>query len=102
NGLSGSGWAVIDGRGKSCAGIIAALTQQVATDRSSIVETVLGDALNIYDVLAWVQKGGHNLLTKRVDPDGSVRVLIQPWAGAPANGHTNGHGVAPRPLGTGA
>ncbi|MEK7214101.1 MAG: (5-formylfuran-3-yl)methyl phosphate synthase, partial [Chloroflexota bacterium] len=80
------GWVVIDGRGKSCAGIIAALTQQVATDGASIVEAILGDALNIYDVMVWVEKSGHGLLTRRVDSDGSVRVLIQPGAAVASGG----------------
>ena len=91
NGNSG-GWVIIDGRGKSCAGIIAALTQQVAADRGSIVEAILGDALNIYDVMVWVEKSGHGLLTRRVDSDGSVRVLIQPRSAAPSGHNGNGGG----------
>ncbi|MSQ07223.1 MAG: hypothetical protein EXR54_06515 [Dehalococcoidia bacterium] len=77
NGHSG-GWAVVDGRGKSCAGVIAALTQQVSTDPRSFVEAILGDALNIYDVMLWAERAGHKLLTQRKEPDGSLRVLIQP------------------------
>jgi uncharacterized protein (UPF0264 family) len=73
-----SGWAVVDGRGKSCAGVIAALTQQVSADPRSFVEAILGDALNIYDVLLWAERAGHKLLTQRKEPDGSLRVLIQP------------------------
>ncbi|HLF04150.1 MAG TPA: hypothetical protein VI855_02920, partial [Dehalococcoidia bacterium] len=73
-----SGWAVVDGRGKSCAGVIAALTQQVAGDPRSFVEAILGDALNIYDVMLWAERAGHKLLTQRKEPDGSLRVLIQP------------------------
>ncbi|MBM3942260.1 MAG: hypothetical protein FJ316_04945 [SAR202 cluster bacterium] len=72
------GWAVVDGRGKSCAGVIAALTQQVAGDPHSFVETILGDALNIYDVMLWAERAGHKLLTQRKESDGSLRVLIQP------------------------
>ena len=75
---SGSGWVVIDGRGKSCAGVIAALTKQLETDRQSFVEAILADALNIYDVILWAERAGHKLMTQRKDPDGSVRVLIQP------------------------
>ncbi len=77
NGHQG-GWAVVDGRGKSCAGVIAALTQQVSADPRSFVEAVLGDALNIYDVMLWAERAGHKLLTQRKEPDGSLRVLIQP------------------------
>jgi len=72
------GWVVIDGRGKSCAGVLAALTQQMEHDSSSIAEAILADALNIYDVIVWAEQAGHKLLTQRRDPDGTVRVLIQP------------------------
>lgn len=82
NGSNG-GWAVVDGRGKNCAGVIAALTRQIDADRQSFVEAVLHDALNIYDVIYWAEQSGHRLLTQRKEPDGIVRVLIQP--------HANGH-----------
>ncbi len=72
------GWVVIDGRGKSCAGVIAALSRQMEQDRQSFVEAILADALNIYDVILWAEQAGHRLLTQRKDPDGAVRVLIQP------------------------
>ena len=72
------GWVVIDGRGKSCAGVIAALSQQMEHDKQSFVEAILADALNIYDVILWTEQAGHKLLTQRKDPDGAVRVLIQP------------------------
>ena len=72
------GWVVIDGRGKSCAGVIAALSHQMAQDKQSFVEAILADALNIYDVILWTEQAGHKLLTQRKDPDGAVRVLIQP------------------------
>ena len=73
-----NGWVVIDGRGKSCAGVLAALTRQMEQDRESFVEAILADALNIYDVTLWAEQAGHRLLTQRKDPDGAVRVLIQP------------------------
>ena len=73
-----NGWVVFDGRGKSCAGVIAALTKQMEQDRESFVEAILADALNIYDVTLWAEQAGHRLLTQRKDPDGAVRVLIQP------------------------
>ena len=75
---SGGGWVIIDGRGKSCAGVIAALSHQLESDRSSFVEAILADALNIYDVMLWAENAGHHLLTQRKDADGSTRVLIQP------------------------
>ena len=83
NGSRG-GWAVIDGRGKSCAGVIAALSRQVEADHVSFVEAILADALNIYDVIAWAEQAGHRLITQRKDGDGTARVLIQPLAGSVA------------------
>jgi TusA-related sulfurtransferase len=80
---SNSGWAVVDGRGKNCAGVIAALTRQIDADRHSFVEAILHDALNIYDVIHWAEQSGHRLLTQRKEPEGVVRVLIQPRG----NGH---------------
>ena len=75
------GWTVIDGRGKSCAGVIAALTRQMETDPQSFVEAILQDALNIYDVIYWSEQAGHRVLTQRKETDGTMRVLIQPFAG---------------------
>ncbi len=75
---SGGGWVVIDGRGKSCAGVIAALARQMEYDDKSLVEAILADALNIYDVILWAEQGKHNVLNHRKDADGTVRVLIQP------------------------
>ena len=73
-----SGWVVIGCRGKSCAGVLAALTKQMEMDKESFVEAILADALNIYDVTLWAEKAGHEVLTKRSDPDGTTRVLIRP------------------------
>ena len=75
---AGEGWVIIDGRGKSCAGVIAALSHQIASDHQSFVEAILADALNIYDVILWAENAGHRLLTRRKDTDGAMRVLIQP------------------------
>ncbi|PKB79144.1 MAG: hypothetical protein BZY88_15050 [SAR202 cluster bacterium Io17-Chloro-G9] len=79
---NGNGWVIIDGRGKSCAGVLAALTRQTEADQRSFVEAILADALNIYDVTVWAEKSGHQLLTQRTESDGTVRVLIQPQAGS--------------------
>ena len=78
NGHNG-GWAVIDGRGKNCAGVIAALSRQMDDDRGAFVEAILHDALNIYDVIYWAEQAGHRLLTQRKETDGTLRVLIQPF-----------------------
>ena len=75
---SSSDWVVIDGTGKTCAGILADLTKQVATDERTIVEVVMPDVLNTYDVMVWAEKGGHSILTRRKEADGSTRILIQP------------------------
>jgi uncharacterized protein (UPF0264 family)/dihydrodipicolinate synthase/N-acetylneuraminate lyase len=75
---NGNGWAVVDGRGKNCAGVLAALSQQVQSAPHSFVEAILADALNIYDVMMWAEQGGHRLLTQRKDADGTMRLLIQP------------------------
>lgn len=86
NGSGSNGWVIIDGRGKSCAGVLAALTRQTEWDGHSIVEAILADALNIYDVIVWAEKSGHNILTQRKETDGTVRVLIQPGAVVEPNG----------------
>ena len=75
----GSGWTVIDGRGKNCAGVIAALSRQMEYDRTSFIEAILHDALNIYDVVYWAEQAGHRLLTQRKENDGTLRVLIEPY-----------------------
>ena len=77
NGHAG-GWTVIDGTGKTCAGILAALTEQVAADTQSFVEVIMPDVLNTYDVIVWAERGGHSILTQRKDDNGSIRILIQP------------------------
>ena len=78
NGKSESGWVVIDGTGKTCAGIIAALTEQIEGDSESFIEVMIPDVLNTYDVIVWAEKRSHNILTQRKDPAGFVRMLIQP------------------------
>jgi len=77
NGAPG-GWAVIDGTGKSCAGILAALTSQVEGDRDSFVEVIIPDVLTTYDIIVWAEKGRHSILTQRKDTEGSTRMLIKP------------------------
>ncbi len=75
-------WVVLDGRGKSCAGVIAALTKQVEADSHSFVEAIMSDALNIYDLTVWTEQAGHRMLTQRKESDGTLRVLIQPFGGS--------------------
>ncbi|MSQ10317.1 MAG: hypothetical protein EXR52_04850 [Dehalococcoidia bacterium] len=74
-----SGWVVIDGRGKTCAGIIASLSAQVAKDAKSMVEVIIPDVLNTFDVIVWARKNSHTLLSQRNDEDNkAVRILVQP------------------------
>ena len=72
------GWVVIDGNNKTCAGILAALTKQVDSDKNSFVEVIMPDVLNAYDVIVWAEQGGHKILTQRKDNNGSTRILVQP------------------------
>ena len=65
--------------------MLAALTRQIEGDRHSFVEAILADALNIYDVVLWAENSGHRLVTQRKDVDGTLRVLIQPFAGVPSS-----------------
>jgi (5-formylfuran-3-yl)methyl phosphate synthase len=77
HGNGSSEWAVVDGRGKNCAGVLSALSRQVSSAPHSFVEAIVADSLNIYDVIAWAEQGGHRVLTQRKDPDGTTRLLIQ-------------------------
>ncbi len=72
------GWIVIDGNGKTCAGIISALSDQIAHDDQSFVEVIIPDVLNTYDVIVWAEKESHKILTRRKDASGAIRMLIQP------------------------
>ena len=78
NGSAGSEWVVIDGTGKTCAGIIAALTEHIDSDSESFVEVMIPDVLNTYDVIVWAEKRNHSILTQRNDDAGFVRMLIKP------------------------
>lgn len=69
-------WIVIDGTGKSCAGIIASLSEEVKKSTDSVIEVIIPDVLNTYDVLIWAEKGNHKILTQRKDSSGSTRILI--------------------------
>ena len=75
---SSDGWLVIDGTGKTCAGILAELNDQVRRDEQSLVEVIMPDVLNTYDVIVWAEKGGHSVLTQRQDGNGSIRILVRP------------------------
>ena len=69
---------IIDGAGKTCAGIIAALSEQVDRDKDSIIEVIIPGVLNTYDVMVWAEKGRHSVITQREDKGGSIRMLIRP------------------------
>ena len=72
------GWIIIDGTGKTCAGIIAAISAQISDDSSSFVEVIIPDVLNTYDLIVWAEKNSHDIVTQRKDTEGSVRMLIKP------------------------
>ena len=78
NDKGNNGWMVIDGTGKTCAGILAELTTQVKRDTGAFVEVIMPDVLNTYDVVVWAENGGHSIITQRKDDTGSVRILIKP------------------------
>ncbi len=71
-------WAIIDGTGKTCAGILAALEEHVGSSPTSYVEVIIPDVLNTYDVIVWAERGTHEVLTQRRDENGSLRMLIKP------------------------
>ena len=77
-GAPADGWVVIDGTGKSCAGILAALSAQIESDGSSFIEVIIPDVLNTYDVILWAEGDDHSILTQRKDPSGATRMLIRP------------------------
>ena len=72
------GWVVIDGTGKTCAGILAALTAQIEGDAQSFIEVIIPDVLNTYDVVVWAEEANHSVLTQRKDEFGTTRMLIRP------------------------
>ena len=72
------GWIIIDCTGKTCAGIIAALSVHISDDSSSFVEVIIPDVLNTYDLIVWAEKNSHDIVTQRKDGEGSVRMLIKP------------------------
>lgn len=73
-----NGWIVIDGTGKTCAGIIAAINNQIKLDDSSFVEVIIPDVLNTYDLIVWSEKNKHEIVTQRKDTQGTIRMLIKP------------------------
>jgi hypothetical protein len=73
-----SDWTVIDGTGKTCAGILAALEEHIGVAPKSYVEVIIPDVLNTYDVIVWAERGSHEVLTQRRDENGSLRMLIKP------------------------
>lgn len=73
-----NGWIIIDGTGKTCAGILAALNAQIELDADSFIEVVIPDVLNTYDVVVWAEERSHSVLTQRKDAAGATRMLIKP------------------------
>jgi hypothetical protein len=73
-----NGWVFIDGRGMSCAGIIAQMNTKIESSEVSVLEIILPDLLSVYDLIVWAEKGNHRILTRKEDPDGLPRILIEP------------------------
>jgi uncharacterized protein (UPF0264 family) len=78
NNSDANGWIVIDGTGKTCAGIIAALNDQIKLDETSFVEVIIPDVLNTYDLIVWSERNKHEIVTQRKDTQGTIRMLIKP------------------------
>ena len=78
NNGSESDWIVIDGTNKNCAGIISELSEQITKAPNAILEVIIPDVLNTYDLILWTEKNRHQILTKKKDPSGSLRMLIKP------------------------
>lgn len=72
------GEVIIDGQGKSCSGIIAALAEQIKNDNHSIVEVIIPDELNTYDVLLWARNDNHSIMDQQKDGNGNLRILLKP------------------------
>ena len=72
------GEVIIDGQGKSCSGIIAALAEQIKNDNHSIVEVIIPDELNTYDVLLWARNDNHSIIDQQKDGNGNLRILLKP------------------------
>jgi len=76
--FSPKGEVIIDGQGKSCSGIIAALAEQIKNDNNSIVEVIIPDELNTYDVLLWARNDNHSIIDQQKDGNGNLRILLKP------------------------
>ncbi len=77
-----NGWVIIDGRGMSCAGVIAKMNTLLETKVPTLIEVILPDPLSMYDLVLWAEKGKHIILNSRQDNDGLPRVLVQPSSSA--------------------
>ena len=73
-----SGWVVIDGTGKTCAGVIAMLSEQVKSDTDSVIEIIMSDVLSSYDVSLWARRNGHIVLSQRRESPEKLRMLVRP------------------------
>ena len=58
--------------------IIAALAEQIKKDKESIVEVIIPDELNTYDVLLWAKNDNHSIMDQQKDGSGNLRILLKP------------------------
>jgi len=72
-------WVMVDGTGKNCASILAELDQKIAENSVDLIEVIIPDILNAYDVIIWTEQRGHSIVSKRKDDStDSIRILIKP------------------------
>ena len=56
----------------------AALSEQISIDKTSIVEVIIPDKLNTYDVFLWAKNDNHSIMNQHTDDDGNLRILVKP------------------------
>lgn len=72
-------WIVVDGTGKNCASILSELDQKIVENGVNLIEAIIPDILNTYDVVIWAEQRGHSIVSKRKDDStDSIRILIKP------------------------
>ena len=77
--LNFENWVVVDGTGKNCASILSELDQIILENGVNLIEAIIPNILNTYDVVIWAEQRGHSIVSKRKDDStDSIRVLIKP------------------------
>ncbi len=77
--LNFENWIVVDGTGKNCASILSELDQRILENGVNLIEAIIPDILNTYDVVIWAEQNGHSIINQRKDNStNSIRILIKP------------------------